>query len=101
MVDESQKTPKTYCIYILSCADGSFYTGMTCDLERRLAEHQAGRGARWTKRRLPVELIFSLNGLTYHSALKVERYIKSLCRARKEALVEGEPGILALVEKRI
>ena len=39
---------KGYCVYILSCADGSLYTGMTCDLDRRLSEHKAGRGARWT-----------------------------------------------------
>ena len=90
-----------YSVYILSCADSSFYTGMACDLAHRLAEHQAGRGARWISRRLPVELVFSLNDLNYRSAIEVERYVKSLCRARKEALVEREPGMLALVEKRI
>jgi putative endonuclease len=98
---ESKEDEKTYCVYILSCADGSFYTGMTCDLARRLAEHQSGRGARWTSRRMPVELVFSLNGLSYRSATEVERYVKSLSRARKEALVEREPRMLALVEKRI
>lgn len=101
MPSETKEGERTYCVYILSCADGSFYTGLTCDLGRRLAEHQAGRGARWTKRRLPVELVFSLNGLSYRSAIEVEQYVKSLSRARKEALVEGEPGILSLVEKRI
>ena len=55
---------------------------------------------RWTKRRLPVELVFLLNGLSYCSATEVERYVKLLSRARKEALVEREPGMLALVEKR-
>ena len=90
-----------YSVYILSCADGSFYTGMTNDLPRRLAEHRAGRGARWTQRRLPVELVFSLDDLSYRSALEVERYVKSLTRARKEALVEREPRMLALVRKRI
>ena len=100
MSGETQEDEKTYCVYMLSCADGSFYTGMTCELRRRLAEHQAGRGARWTKRRLPVELAFSLNGLSYRSATELERYVKSLSRARKEALVAREPGTLALVEKR-
>jgi len=100
MPGEAKEGEKTYCVYILSCADGSFYTGMTCDLARRLAEHQACRGARWTKRRLPVELAFSLNGLSYRFALEVERYVKSLSRARKEALVAREPRMLALVEKR-
>jgi predicted GIY-YIG superfamily endonuclease len=74
---------------------------MTNDLARRLAEHRAGRGARWTQRRLPVELAFSLDDLEYRSAREVERYIKSLSRARKEALVAREPGMLALVRKRI
>jgi predicted GIY-YIG superfamily endonuclease len=100
MSESGSSTLCRYCVYILSCADGSFYTGMTCDLVRRLAEHRAGRGARWTKRRLPVELVFSLNGLSYRSALEVERYVKSLSRARKEALVKREPRMLALAEKR-
>jgi putative endonuclease len=90
-----------YCVYILSCADGSLYTGMTGDLPRRLAEHQAGRGAQWTSRRLPVELVFSLDGLPYLSARELERYIKSLSRARKEALVARDVNMLALVRRRI
>jgi len=92
---------RSYCVYILSCADDSFYTGMTNDLARRLAEHRAGRGARWTQRRLPVEVVFSLNGLSYRAACEVERYVKTLSRARKESLVAHDPGMLALVEKRI
>jgi putative endonuclease len=92
---------KGYCVYILSCADGSLYTGMTLDLDRRLSEHMAGRGAQWTQRRLPVELVFWLNGLIYQAACEVERYIKSLTRARKKALVARDPKMLSLVEKRI
>ena len=46
-------------VYILRCADGSYYTGYTTDLEKRIAEHQAGEGSDWTRRRLPVELVFS------------------------------------------
>ena len=91
----------SYCVYILSCADDSLYTGMTNDLARRLAEHDAGRGARWTQRRLPVELVFSLNELNYRAACEVERYVKTLSRARKEALIARDPRILALVAKRI
>jgi len=92
---------RNYCVYILSCADDSLYTGMTNDLARRLAEHRAGRGARWTQRRLPVELVFSFNELSYRAACEVERYIKTLSRARKEALITRNPRALALVEKRI
>jgi predicted GIY-YIG superfamily endonuclease len=91
----------SYCVYILFCADDSLYTGMTNDLARRLAEHRAGRGAQWTQRRLPVEVVFSLNGLSYRTACEVERYIKTLPRAKKEALIARDPRILALVEKRI
>ncbi|MCP4537481.1 MAG: GIY-YIG nuclease family protein [Chloroflexi bacterium] len=92
---------KRYHVYILSCADDSLYTGMTCDLDRRLSEHQAGRGAQWTQRRLPIKLIFSLNDLSYRAACEVERYIKSLTRARKELLIARDPRTLSLVEKRI
>ena len=92
---------RNYCVYILSCADDSLYTGMTNDLARRLAEHSAGRGARWTQKRLPVELVFSFNELSYRAACEVERYIKTLSRARKEALITRNPRALALVEKRI
>ena len=92
---------KGYCVYILSCADGSLYTGMTCDLDRRLSEHKAGRGAQWTQKRLPVKLVFSLDGLSYRAACVVERYIKSLTRVRKKALVARNPKMLSLVEKRI
>lgn len=91
---------RSYCVYILSCADDSLYTGMTHDLDRRLAEHMASRGAQWTRRRLPVELVFSLNGLSYRAACEVERYIKTLTRTRKEALIARDPRTLALVEKR-
>ena len=97
----SVKDERSYCVYILSCADDSLYTGMTSDLERRLAEHGAGRGARWTQRHLPVELVFSLNGLSYRAACDVERYIKTFSRARKKALIARDPKMLSLVEKRI
>jgi putative endonuclease len=90
-----------YCVYILSCADGSLYTGMTLDLDRRLSEHRAGRGAQWTRRRRPVKLVFSLNDLSYRAACEVERYVKSLTRARKKALVARDAKMLSLVGKRI
>lgn len=92
---------QTYSVYILSCADGSLYTGLTRDLDRRLREHKKGRGARWTQRRRPVKLVFSLGDLRgFKAAQRVEAYIKTLSRKRKEALIAGDPGVLALVEKR-
>jgi putative endonuclease len=101
MTGEGPEPPKRYSVYILSCADGSLYTGLTNDLPRRLAEHRAGRGAQWTARRRPLELVFSLDDLSYRSARQVEQYVKSLSRARKEALVNRDPGMLALVRKRV
>jgi putative endonuclease len=96
------KDESTYCVYILSCADGSFYTGLTTDLDRRLSEHEAGTGSRWTKKRLPVRLVFSLDGLDSHkAALRVENYIKKLSRKRKAALIAGDPNMISLVEKRV
>ena len=91
----------THCVYILSCADDSLYTGMTLDLDRRLSEHRARRGAQWTRRRQPVKLVFSLDGLSYRAACEVERYIKSLTRKRKEALVARDSRMVSLIEKRI
>ncbi len=90
---------KPYAVYILSCADGAFYTGMTCDLDRRLAEHRAGRGSKWVAQRLPVEAAFTLDGLGWDEAREVERYVKSWSRVRKQALIEGDAR--ALVEKRM
>jgi len=95
-----EQDKKGYCVYILSCSDDSLYTGITCDLNRRLSDHRAGRGAEWTRKRRPVELAFSLDDLSYRSACELERYIKTLTRARKEALIARDPRILALVERR-
>lgn len=92
---------ENYSVYILSCADDSFYTGLTRDLNRRLSEHMRGQGARWTRKRLPVKLVFSLDGLgSYKAALGVESYIKNLTKERKEALIAGDPKMLSLVKKR-
>lgn len=96
-----EEDKKDYCVYILSCSDDSLYTGMTCDLDRRLSDHKAARVAEWTRKRRPVELAFSLGDLSYRSACGVERYIKTLTRARKEALIARDPRILALVERRV
>jgi predicted GIY-YIG superfamily endonuclease len=81
-------------VYILECADGSFYTGITKDLERRLAQHQAGRAARYTRSRLPVVLRYRERCADRSAALVREARIKALSRKGKERLVaEGpEPG---------
>lgn len=74
-------------LYILRCGDGSLYTGIALDLERRLAQHRAGRASRYTRTRLPVSLIWSREIGSWGEALREELRIKSLSRAAKEALV--------------
>jgi len=63
LTEEEIAVAEDYSVYILSCADDSFYTGLTRDLNRRLSEHMKGQGARWTREHLPVKLVFSLAGL--------------------------------------
>jgi len=74
-------------VYILRCGDGSLYTGITKDLERRLAQHRAGRASRYTRSRLPVALVWSREIAAWGDALREEIRIKGLTRLEKEALV--------------
>jgi putative endonuclease len=73
--------------YFLRCADGSLYAGVTNDLERRLRAHNAGRGARYTRARLPVELVWTKRVLGRSGALSLEARLKQLTRAQKLQLV--------------
>ena len=78
------------CVYILRCADGSLYTGWTVDVERRLRSHSAGRGSRYTRSRLPVELVAQLPADSATEARRLEARIKRMPRARKlELLARG------------
>jgi len=74
-------------VYILRCRDDSLYTGVTTDLTRRLAEHAAGRGARYTRGRRPVSLLWSRRVATWAGALREEWRIKRLPRAGKLLLI--------------
>ncbi len=76
-------------VYLLRCRDGSLYAGAAVDLERRLAEHRAGRASRYTRSRLPVELAWSAEVESWSAALREEHRVKSLRRAAKEALIAG------------
>lgn len=78
-----------WIVYVLRCRDGSLYTGITTDLRRRLAAHQAGRGARYTRARLPVRLVYRETRATRGAALRREASIKRLPRTAKLALVRG------------
>ncbi len=79
------------CVYILVCADGSLYTGWTNDLPRRLAAHNAGRGAKYTRSRRPVRLFYAELCETKQAALRRECEIKRMTRAQKLALGGGKP----------
>lgn len=74
-------------VYILKCADGTLYTGITNDLEARLKKHNAGKGAKYTRGRTPVVLVHSQQWADKSTALKVECAIKKKTRAQKLALI--------------
>ena len=76
-------------VYVVECADGTYYTGYTTDVERRVAEHDAGEGAKYTRGRTPVELVHVEEFQTRSAAMSREAAIKALSRAEKEALVES------------
>ena len=78
-------------VYLLSCGDGTLYAGVTNDLERRLARHAAGTGARYTRSRLPVTLVLEIPCRDRSAALRREAALKAMTRAEKLALV-GSPG---------
>ncbi len=74
--------------YILECADGTFYCGWTNDLEQRIKAHNEGKGARYTKPRRPVKLVYYETFDTKEEAMKREYRIKQLTRAQKEKLIK-------------
>jgi putative endonuclease len=78
-----------YC-YIVECADGTYYTGWAVDPERRVAVHNKGRGARYTRMRLPVKLVYVEPQPDRPTAMKREIAIKRMNRARKMRLIEGK-----------
>ena len=77
------------CVYMLSCSDGSIYTGWTNDLEKRLAAHKSGKGCKYTRSRLPVELIYHEELETKSLAMSREWHIKRLSHSEKLKLSEN------------
>ena len=80
----------SFWVYIVRCADKSYYTGHTDNLEERIAKHQAGEIEGYTSTRLPVRLLFSEEFSTREEALSCERQIKGWSRKKKEALMRGD-----------
>ena len=72
---------------MVCCADDTYYTGIATDVEHRIMVHNSGKGAKYTRSRLPVHLVYKEEGLTKSEALKRELAIKKLSRQKKEALI--------------
>lgn len=79
---------KVWKLYILRCGDGSLYTGITTDVEARLEAHRSGKGAKYTRGRGPLELVYSEECGTHSDALKRELEIKALTKTEKMRLFE-------------
>jgi tRNA/rRNA methyltransferase len=90
----------SFHIYILQCADGSYYTGHTDNLESRLAAHESGAVAGYTRSRRPVSLVFSDSFTTRADALERERQIKRWSRRKKQALIDGDWALLQTLARQ-
>ncbi len=78
---------KAWTVYILRCGDGSLYTGIAKDVQARVKQHLDGKGASYTRTRLPVQLLYQQGGLTHSEALIREAQIKAMPRSRKERII--------------
>ena len=88
-----EDTQKSFYTYIVKCSDGTYYTGYTTDLEKRIAAHNSGKGAKYTRSRLPVTLIYHETYPSKEEAMSREWHIKRLSRIEKETLISnGAPG---------
>lgn len=81
-----------YFIYVMECSDGSLYTGITNDTEKRLKVHNSGKGAKYTRGRLPVKIVYREEVQTKGEALSRERQIKKLKREDKLELIRIKRG---------
>ena len=77
----------TWKLYMLRCRDGSLYTGITTDVEKRLEAHRSGKGAKYTRGRVPLELVYREICGSHSQALKREMEIKKLSRQEKQLLI--------------
>lgn len=85
----------SYYVYMLECSDGSLYTGYTDDLEKRLAAHNAGEGAKYTRSRRPCKVVYTEAFAEKNEAMSREWHIKhTLTRREKLALIGGEKVVL-------
>lgn len=87
-------------MYILECSDGTNYTGSTWNLEKRLAEHNAGFGANYTGKRLPIKLIYFEQFESIKKAFKREKQVQNWGHEKKKALIEGKERDLKFKAKK-
>ena len=83
-------TVSSWCVYILRCSDRTLYTGITTDLEKRLAAHRSGSASKYTRARLPVRLVYQESQLDRSRALRREAAIKKLSKSEKRALIRAQ-----------
>ena len=85
-------------LYMIRCRNGSLYTGIATDVEARLADHRANKGAKYLRSRGPLKLVFKKKVGTRGSALKAERKLKRLPKNKKEALIKTGAGLESLLK---
>ncbi len=88
-----------FWLYILRCADGSYYTGHTDNLEKRIQEHNLGVLGEYTKNRRPIKLMYQQSFSTREEAFSAERKIKGWSRKKKEAMMRGDWGEVSRLAK--
>lgn len=93
--DPGAVPPSPWYCYLLACADGTFYAGITTDLARRVAEHNRGAASRYTRARLPVRLVYAEPHPDRGTVTRRERELKALPRAAKAALARQATGAAA------
>ncbi len=92
---------KHYFIYILKCSDGTYYTGVTSNLEKRVLQHKIGHYKNsYTSNRQPVELVFHTSFFDINEAIRKEKQIKKWSKRKKEALIRGEYQLLPNLAKK-
>jgi len=90
----------TFWVYILKCADDSYYVGHTDNIEKRIAEHRCKKYSGYTSKRLPVKLVYSCSFNTRNQAFEAEQKIKGWSRRKKEALITKDWNLLKKLAKK-
>ena len=94
-------TAKAWFVYLLRCSDNSLYCGVTNDIEKRISTHSTGKGAKYTRSRLPVDLVWQSSGTDRSTALRAEHYIKKHSKQEKELLAVRPKGFQGILEQAL